>query len=205
MKINVRDLSLLTQEYNTLTEVRKWTPQQKQRAAYLQSAIAAVKAGASLAEIDQSEHNERAIAAGLPTTQFAKQTEQEVEARGWQQFVTRGEKRDMVEGAPMLSQIGTYTSLGYFVPTSFFPQLFAALKAHDCLFDDDACTVIRTSNGSPLSVPVAGDTENVASVIGEASSSSSVDINSTGHAVLGAYSYSTPRFVVSFEAFEDLD
>ena len=63
-----------------------------------------------------------------PLAEVGQATEQEVEARGWQQFVTRGEKRDMVEGAPMLSQIGTYTSLGYFVPTSFFPQLFAALK-----------------------------------------------------------------------------
>src|SRR5438045_2545269 len=156
MKINVRDLSLLTQEYNTLTEVRKWTTQQKQRAAYLQSAIAAVKAGASLAEIDQNEHNERAIAAGLPVTQFVKPTEQEIEMRGWKNFVTRGEQRDMVEGAPMLNQIGTYTSLGRFVPTGFFPTLFAALKAHDVLFVVNACTVIRTSIGRPMPVSLSG-------------------------------------------------
>jgi HK97 family phage major capsid protein len=203
-KINVRELSLLTQEYNTLTEVRKWTPQQKQRAAYLQSAIAAVKAGASLAEIEQDQHNELEVRNGLPVTQFANKNADHAEARAWQSFV-RGEKRDMGEGAPMLSQIGTYTSIGYFVPTSFFPQLFAALKAHDVLFDDDACTVIRTTNGRVLRVPVAADTANVASVVSESGSESSVDIDSTGHAVLGAYTYRTPRFVVSLEAFDDLD
>lgn len=79
------------------------------------------------------------------------------------------------------------------------------MKAHDVLFDDDACTVIRTSNGRPLPVPVAGDTENVASVISEGGSQTSVDIDATGHAVLGAYSYSAPRLVVSLEAFDDLE
>jgi hypothetical protein len=38
------------------------------------------------------------------------------------------ERRD-VEGAPMLSHIGTYTSLGYFVPSAFFPQVFESMKA----------------------------------------------------------------------------
>ena len=105
----------------------------------------------------------------------------------------------------MISQIGTYTGLGYFVPTDFFPQLFTALKAHDILFDDDACTVIHSSNGRPLPVPVAGDTEVVASVVTEAGTQTSVDIDTTGNVVLGAYSYSTPRMVTSLEAFQDLD
>src|SRR4029077_12191388 len=185
MKVNTRDLSVLLQEASTLSRKPKWTSQDDKRNAYLLAAISAVKAGASLAEIDQEAHNERAAAAGLPVTQFAKETADEVEARGWQEFVGvqapsgRIEQRDMTEGAPMLSQIGTYTSFGRFVPTGFFPQLFAALKAHDVLFDDDACTVIRTSNGSPLPVPVAGDTENVAQVIAEAGSQTSVDIDST--------------------------
>jgi HK97 family phage major capsid protein len=132
--------------------------------------------------------------------------------RGWKEFVHNTpdlgqyvEHRDMTEGAPMLAQLGTYTGLGYFVPTGFFQTLFAAMKAHDVLFDDDAVTMIRTSTGAPLPVPIAGDTENVASVLGEALSQSSVDIDSTSHAVLGAYSYKTPRFTVSLEAFDDLE
>ena len=52
---------------------------------------------------------------------------------------------------------------------------------------------------------MAARCENVASVVSEAGSQATVDIDATGHAVLGAYSYSTPRFVVSMEAFQDLD
>jgi HK97 family phage major capsid protein len=204
MKINVRELSLLTQEYNTLTEKRNWTGADKNRAAYLQTAIAAVKAGASLSEVDADLHNAAEVRNGLPVTQFAKKDDNHVEARAWQAFV-KGEKRDMVESAPMTAQIGTYTGLGVFVPTGFQSQLFRALKAHDVLFDEDSVTMIRTANGAPLPVPVAGDTEIVASVLSESSADSITDIDSTGHAVLGAYTYRSPRFVASLEAFDDVD
>jgi HK97 family phage major capsid protein len=202
-----KDMSILLAEYGPLSnKTTKFTAAESQRALYLQNAISAVKAGASLAEFEQEAHNERARAAGLPTTAFKKSllprgTEDEI--RGWQQAVL--EKRDMGEGAPMLAQFGTYTSLGYFVPNDFFQNLVTAMKAHDVLFDDESATVIRSSNGRPLPVPIAGDIENVASVIGEGGSQTSVDIDTTGHAVLGAYSYSTPRLVVSLEAFQDLE
>jgi hypothetical protein len=44
------------------------------------------------------------------------------------------------------SILRTYTGLGYFVPNDFFPGVFAAMKAHDVLFDDGDCTVIRSTN-----------------------------------------------------------
>jgi HK97 family phage major capsid protein len=114
-------------------------------------------------------------------------------------------KRDMTEGAPMLPQIGTYnTTGGTFVPTGFFPQLFAALAEHDGLFDPENVTRIDSTNGQPLPVPTASDVENVANLISEAGSQTSGDIYATNHVVLGAYSFSSPRFVVSLEAFQDL-
>jgi HK97 family phage major capsid protein len=54
-------------------------------------------------------------------------------------------------------------------------------------------------------VPVIGDIENIATCIGEGTSQTSTDISSTNQATLGAYSYKTPRFVASIEAFQDMD
>jgi len=205
MKINTQELSGLLQEASALSNKPNWTKQEERRNAFLLSAIAAVKVGASLDDVHHDYVNAEEKRLGLPVTPRKTSfltREQQVEARGWKQFV---ELRDSVEGAPMINHIGTYTGFGYFVPTDFFPGLFAALKANDFLFNEEDCTVIRSTNGRPLPVPVAGDTENVASVVSEAGSQTSVDIDATGHAVLGAYSYSTPRFVVSMEAFQDLD
>jgi HK97 family phage major capsid protein len=114
------------------------------------------------------------------------------------------EARDMSEGNPT-NRIGTYSNLGYFVPTEFFPTVFSAMAAHDVLFDEDACTVLKTKNGRVTTVPLIGDIENVATVVGEAGTQTSTDISSTGQGTLGAYSYKTPRFVASIESFQDVD
>ena len=73
------------------------------------------------------------------------------------------------------------------------------------LYSEDAVTLIKSTNGRPLPVPTANDTAEVASVVSEGGSESVVDIDSTGHQTLGAYTYRTPRFVASFEAFEDME
>ncbi len=198
---------MLLGEYNSLTNKSRLTKQDEQRCAYLQTAISAVKAGVSLAEVDETLHNERFRAAGLPEVRIARPASAvEKEARGYQSFL-RGEleRRDMTEGAPMITQMGTYSGLGYFVPTDFFPQVFSAMKAADALLDEDSVTLIRSTNGRPLPIPVASDVENNASVIAEGGSQTSVDIDSTGHVELGAYSYSSRRFVASMESFDDLE
>jgi HK97 family phage major capsid protein len=220
MKIDVKGLSLLMQEFGTLSnKTGKWTPAENQRAAYLQAAIAAVRAGASLQEVEQENFNERSRAAGLPTKEFNPSSkspfitrEHESEARGWKNLVEYGETaaqghseaRDMVEGDGK-DRFGSYTSLGNFVPTGFYPQLFRALKAHDVLFDEDACTVIKSENGRVITVPVAEDINVVADIIGEGGSQLSTDYHATDHLKLGVYGFKTPRHVESIEAFQDLD
>jgi HK97 family phage major capsid protein len=105
----------------------------------------------------------------------------------------------------MINHVGTYSQMGYFVPDGFYPQLFAALKAADPLFNDGDVTVIHDTTGRPLPIPVASDVENIAVVVGEHDQSNTeVDIASVSQKVLGAYSYITPRMVVSLEAFQDL-
>jgi HK97 family phage major capsid protein len=207
MSINTKDLNLVLQEGAALTSKANWNKQDEKRFAYLQTAAAAIRAGASLSEIEQEAHNERAVKAGLPTMEAVSfiKPQQELEIRGWKRLITGiEEKRDMTEGNPV-NRLGTYTGLGYFVPTGFYPEIFAAMAQHDVLFNPEDCTVIKSTNGRPISVPTAGDIENVASLISEAGSQTSVDIDTTGGATLGANSYSTPRFVLSMESFQDLD
>jgi HK97 family phage major capsid protein len=204
MSINVRELSLLLKEYNGLTNKLRMSKADEQRCGYLQTAIAAVKAGASLTEVDIELFNERSRAAGMPTIEMPKSpSADEREAQAWQGFVN-GEHRALTEGNTLAGQVGTYSGLGYFVPTGFFPELFRALKAHDALFDEDLVTLVKTTNGAPLPIPIADDTGHTASVVTEAGEQTSVDFDSTSHAVLGAFSYATDRYVCSIESFQDL-
>lgn len=198
MKIDTKGLSLLIQEASALSNKPNWTKQDEKRNAFLLSAISAVKAGATLEEVDSEHLNEIRKANGIevPTTHKRGR-----EVRAWKAVA---EKRDMTEGN-ILDRIGTYSGLGFFVPFDFFPQVFAAMKAHDALFDPENVTFISSTNGRPLPVPTYDDTENVASVVSEAGSQTSVDIDATSQAVLAAYSYSTPRFVASLEAFDDIE
>ena len=150
MKINTQELSGLLQEASSLSSKANWTRQDERRNAFLLSAIAAVKVGASLDDVHHDYVNAEEKRLGLPVTprkaSFLSR-EQVSEARSWKHFV---ETRDMVEGAPMLNHFGTYTGFEYFVPNDFFSGLFAAMKAHDVLFDDDAVTFIRSTNGRPM-------------------------------------------------------
>ena len=209
--IDIGALSEHLYEYNVLSNKPKHTPEDSRRMAYLQTAISAFKSGASLAEFVEADR--RAISAKYGLNLDRAPSAREVEARGWRDFVAAQrvmalnpgmEQRDMTEGST-LSRLGSYTGLGYFVPTGFFPQVFSALAAHDALLDEDSVTVIKTSNGRVITVPVIGDIENIATCIGEGVSQASIDISSSNQAVLTAYSYKTPRFVASLESFQDMD
>jgi HK97 family phage major capsid protein len=204
MQINLEALHSYLQEMGDLSNKPTHNPQEKRRFAFLQTAVAAIRSGVDVEEVDELYRNDAAKRGGvvLPAkSQSFLTREEQVQARKWQRLV---EQRDMVEGDPA-GRIGSYSGLGFFVPTDFFPQMFRDLRAHDALYDDDAVTVIKSTNGRPLPVPLAGDTTEVASVISEGASESVVDIDHTRQEVLGAYTYRTPRFVTSLEAFEDME
>jgi HK97 family phage major capsid protein len=210
--INVQQLTTVMAEANALTSKPQLSKREERRLSFLMSAASAIKSGADLREIEIENHQAEERAAGLPVTQFAKgslTTEQRARALAYQAFFkhapqSQAEFRDMVEGAPMLSHIGTYSGLGYFVPTGF-GDLYTTLKAHDALFDPDVVTLVRTTHGRVISMPLADDTGEVATVVGEAGSQSSVDLGATGEVALPVFSYSTPRFVLSLEAADDLE
>ena len=200
---DMKGLQLAHEEYNLLTRKKNWTREDDRRAAYLQTTISALKDGAMLADLDQANLNERSHKAGLDSFILPKPlTEIEQRAKAFAGFV-RKENRSMGV-QPLSAQIGTYNGLGYFVPTDFYPTYYKALKAADCLFDEDTVTVIKTTNGRPLPIPTGSNTEHNAVVLAEAASRTPIDINSLAHVVLGNYSYSTDQYYVSIEAMQDV-
>jgi HK97 family phage major capsid protein len=211
-KIDRKGLELVMLEMNELSVKNPQTRAEQTRYAFLMSAASTLRAGGvTLAQIDKEQHNERMREHGLPEMAESRDGEyltekQEKRATTFRSFLNAPERRDMIEGV-MTPHIagGNYTSLGFFVPTDFFPKVFAAMKAHDCLFDEDIVTFIKSTNGRPMPIPLYGDTENVASIVAEAATQTSTDIFQTDHAVIGAWGYKTPRFVVSMEAFQDLE
>jgi HK97 family phage major capsid protein len=194
-----QDLAHVETQMATLAnKTGKWTTQDEARFGTLKSQAASIRAGATLRDLHREEINIPAV-----TSKQTLTPEKRDQAKVFRHFVN-GERRD-IEGAPMLSHIGSYSGLGYFVPTEFFNNVFNSLKQYDFLFDEDSVTMIRTSNGRAMTVPTMSDTENDAAVISEAGSQTEVDIAAPNQAALGVYSYASRRWVVSMEAFQDLE
>lgn len=113
------------------------------------------------------------------------------------------ETRDgVVEGAPMLAHVGTYSGLGYFVPTGFVQAIEQATKWFCPFLDGDVCTVIETATGQPLPYPVADDTGNTATIVGETSTVNELDVTAN-QVVLGAYKLTSGLIKASVELMQD--
>jgi HK97 family phage major capsid protein len=199
MNIDFVSLNEHLQEYAELSEKPRLSKDEQRRCAYLQTAISALKAGATMEQVDEARKNGIASKYGLQVE--SKASDREIEARGWKALI---EERTMTEGSP-LARLGSYSALGFFVPTEFFPQVFSAMAAADCLLDEDACTVIKTNNGRVTTVPTLGDIENIATPIDEAAAQTSTNIYSTNQVVLSSWGYKTPRMQFSREVFQDVD
>jgi hypothetical protein len=211
MKIDTKGLALLIAEANALTNKRDWTKQDERRNAYLLSAISAVKAGATLADLDAlqlDDANEKFRRAGLPEVRRQVVSETRAKGEAWSTALkVMAEKRDAneTEGS-IIGRIGTYTGL-QFVPTEFIQETYTAMAAHDAFLDEDAVSMLNTTNGRVILIPTFGDIENVAQVIGESTSntSSQANIAAPGHASVAAYSYRSPLWPLSIEAMQDVE
>jgi HK97 family phage major capsid protein len=212
MKIDTKGLALLIAEANALTNKRDWTKQDERRNAYLLSAISAVKAGATLADIDNlqlDEANASFRAAGLPEVRHQNVSETRAKAEAWQMLLKlESEKRTANETqGSIIARIGTYSGLGQFVPTEFIQETYAAMAAHDAFLDEDAVSMLNSTNGRVTEIPTYGDIENVAQVVGESadSSSSEANISAPGKADSVVYSYRSPLWRVPIEAMQDVE
>lgn len=202
-----KDLAYVETEMASLAAKRNFDKTDERRMGVLKSQAASIRAGASLRDIKLEDLGESKDTSFLTS-------EQRSEHRGWKHVLETGEvmvsdvarlnRRDMVEDTDNIkTRIGTYTGNGFFVPTGFYPQLFTTMKDADALFDEDAVTVIKSATGAPFTIPLMSDVEHIAAVVSESGSQTTVDIASADQAVLGSYSYSTNRWVVSMEAFQD--
>ena len=211
MKIDTKGLAILLDEANTLSNKATWSPQDERRNSYLLSAISAVKNGASLADVDQDRLNEVSRKHGLPQVRINPTrltSEQRSKVEAWQTFVEVGEKRTANETqGNILARIGTYSGLGFFVPTEFVSDVFAAQAAHDALLDEENVTYLETENGRVAQVPTYGDIEAEATQVDEAGDTSSNETNLSvpGHVNVGVYSFRSPLWRVPIEVVQDVE
>lgn len=112
------------------------------------------------------------------------------------------EKRDVSEGGNQGAHVGSYSSLGYFVPTGFQARVEQALKFYAPLLEDGIFSVIRTGTGNALPFPVSDDTGNACTIVGEGGSVSEEDITAN-HVVLQAYKTTSGVVKASIELLQD--
>lgn len=110
------------------------------------------------------------------------------------------EKRDITEGGSQIGHVGSYSSLGFFVPTGFVNKVEQAKKWYSSF--DDIAQVMRTGTGNALPYPVSNDTSNKATVVDEATPVSELDVTA-GHVVFGAYKLKSGLIKASNELLQD--
>ncbi|MGA8035831.1 MAG: hypothetical protein WB985_07660 [Candidatus Acidiferrales bacterium] len=174
MSIDTKGLTLLVAEADALSQKATLTKAEQRRSAFLMSAISAVKAGVTLADIELERLNEVEDRNGFRRTVIERANETDAKAFFMRKLVEVGDSRELrsittasTEGS-LLSMIGTYTGLGYFVPTRMFGNVFSTMKQHDFLYDEDKVTVVKTKDASPMHVPTFSDVANVAVQVSEA-------------------------------------
>jgi HK97 family phage major capsid protein len=119
-----------------------------------------------------------------------------------EQRQTMLEKRAVGEGGNQGAHIGTYSSLGYFVPTGFVDAVEQATKYFAPLLEDGIFNVIRTASGQALPFPVSDDTANACTIVGEAASVPSLDVTA-GQVTLAAYKTTSGVIPTSIELLQD--
>ncbi len=123
------------------------------------------------------------------------------------QVLSRGvqfekEQRDgQVEGN-LLAHIGTYTGLGFFVPTGFVNAIEQATKYFAPLLDGSVITVMDTATGQPLPFPTSNDTTQAATIVGEANTVNEQDVTAS-QINFGAYKFTSGLVKCSLELLQD--
>jgi len=211
MKIDVRGLALLTREASELANRSKLTAQEEKRYALLLSQISLLKTGeVTLQDLMIDETNDAMRAAGLPQIKRqAPVSETRAKAEAWQTAIkVMVEKRTATEvEGDIISRIGTYSGISQFVPTEWIQETVNAMAAHDAFLDEDAVSMMNSTSGRVTQIPVFGDIENVAQVMGESadSSSSEARISAPSQVDSGVYSYRSPLWRLSIEAMQDVE
>jgi HK97 family phage major capsid protein len=102
----------------------------------------------------------------------------------------------------MLNHIGTYSGLGYFVPTGFVNAIEQATKWFAPLMDGSVITIMDTATGQPLPFPTSNDTTQAATLVGEAGTVSEQDVTAS-QINFGAYKFTSGLVKASLELLQD--
>lgn len=100
---------------------------------------------------------------------------------------------------------GTASAGGYTVPTELATSIDKAMKAWGPMYDEDICTVIKTTSGNPFKLPTVDDTSKSGSAHTEGTAltdDGSEDVT-FGQASLDAYAYDTEFVKWSWELDTD--
>ncbi len=115
------------------------------------------------------------------------------------------ERRDVAEGVPLTTHIGTYTGLGFFVPTGFSNQIEQATKYFAPLLS--VFGRMDTATGNPLPYPISNDTATLAVLVSEAANNAESDGAGgnfgTSQINFGAWKYSSGLVKMSLELLQD--
>jgi HK97 family phage major capsid protein len=195
-------------ELSKLAAKSRLNKQEARQFDQLLSRVASLKAGIPLEDIMYSEANSLFRESGLPEVRpnRSKLTpEQRAHNQAWCNYIKTGavETRDGELGTVALSYM--QGSGGGLVPVEFLADVFSAMRQTDPLFDPAAVTYRETRHGRPIQVGTLGDIEEIAVPISEGSSASQVDIAKPGAVMIGAYSFRSPMYKLSLEAFEDVE
>jgi HK97 family phage major capsid protein len=111
------------------------------------------------------------------------------------------EYRDVSEGN-IPGQLGSFTSLGYFVPAGFVYDVETATKYYAPLLNGSVFTVMDTASGQILPYPTSNDTNQQASLVGEAGITTEQDVTA-GHINFAAWKYTSGLVKASLELLQD--
>ena len=95
--------------------------------------------------------------------------------------------------------VGTNNAGGYLVPTEFIASLEKAMLTFGGI--REKASIIRTSGGNPLQMPMVNDTSSVASIVGEGSAITAAN-TTFSQFTLGAYKYAA-AVQASWELIQD--
>lgn len=111
------------------------------------------------------------------------------------------EFRDVSEGN-VLAHIGTYTGLGYLVPTGFAGKIEDATKYYAPLLDSNVFGQMETATGQPIPFPVSDDTAQAAVIVNEAGTINEADVTAS-QIDLAAFKLSSGVIKASIELIQD--
>jgi HK97 family phage major capsid protein len=210
----LKDMATINQELISLVVLENPSARQMKRMADLKSAINAIKAGSSLADVRAFELDQLRKEAGLtklPDRPRGRMAEEDAQA--WRHWAKTGECR--ATSVPLEREVRanlagqqsiTSTTLvtgTAFIPNGIYENAYEVQKQSDQIFDDQVCHVVETATGNNTAFPVWNDVNSQSVQVGETNVGSEVDVAAFSETQLGTYSFRSGIVAVSIELFED--